>query len=56
MEIIIKISDEDYERLKLYKKAPFSSLTSRIYDAVANGTVVPKVHGRLKDVDAPHED
>jgi len=48
MEIIIKISDEDYERLKLYKKAPFSSLTSRVYEAVANGTPLPK---RMLSVD-----
>lgn len=49
MEIIIKIPEEDYERLKGYKKAPFCSLTSRAYEAIANGTPLPKGHGDLID-------
>lgn len=46
MQVVINIDDEDYERLKEYEKAPFNSLTSRAYEAVANGTVIPKGHGR----------
>ena len=38
MKIVINIDEEDYERLKEYKKAPFCSLTSRAYEAIANGT------------------
>ena len=38
IELVIKISEEDYERLKVYKKAPFCSFPSRVYEAVANGT------------------
>lgn len=38
MQIVIDIPEEDYERLKEYKKAPFRSLTSRAYEAIANGT------------------
>ena len=49
IELVIKISKEDYERLKEYKKAPFCSLTSRAYEAIANGTPLPKGHGRLID-------
>lgn len=33
-----KIPEEDYGRLKEYEKAPFNSLTSRVYEAIANGT------------------
>ena len=51
MQIVIKISKEDYERLKEYEKAPFNSLTSRVYEAIANGTPLPKGHGRLIDAD-----
>lgn len=49
MELIINIPEEDYERLKEYKKAPFRSLTSRAYEVIANGTPLPKGHGRLID-------
>lgn len=52
MQIVIKISKEDYERLKEYEKAPFYSLTSRVYEAIANGIPLPKGHGRLGDLDA----
>ena len=51
MQIVIKISKEDYERLKEYEKAPFYSLTSRVYEAIANGTPLPKDYGRLIDAD-----
>lgn len=52
MQIVINIDDEDYERLKEYEKAPFNSLTSRVYEAIANGTLLQKGHGRLIDADA----
>ena len=56
MQILINIPDEeDYERLKEYKKAPFCSLTSRAYEAIANGTPLPKGHGRLIDADELEE-
>lgn len=47
IELVIKISEEDYERLKVYKKAPFCSFPSRVYEAVANGTPLPKGHEKL---------
>jgi hypothetical protein len=44
VKLIIKVSKEDYERLKEYKKAPFCSLTSRTYEAIANGvTLTPDI-------------
>ena len=49
MQIVIDISEEDYERLKQYEKAPFCSLTSRVYEAIANGTPLPKGHEDLID-------
>jgi len=49
MQIVIDILDDDYERLKVYEKAPFCSLTSRVYEAVANGLLIPKGHGDLID-------
>lgn len=52
IELVIKISEEDHERLKEYEKAPFNSLTSRVYEAIANGTPLPKGHGRLIDKNA----
>ena len=52
MKLVIEISEEDYERLKAYEKAPFCSLTSRVYEAVANGTPLPEHNGRLIDADA----
>jgi len=39
MQIVIDIPEEDYERLKVLKKAPACSLTSRVYVAIANGTI-----------------
>jgi hypothetical protein len=52
IELVIKISEEDYERLKVFKKAPFCSFPSRIYEAIAHGTPLPEHHGDLKDVSA----
>ena len=44
MEIVIKIPDEDYEYLKRHNK-------NGLYNAILNGTPLPKGHGRLKDID-----
>lgn len=37
MEIIVKISDEDYKRIQDIPDA-FNSLTSRVYSAIRKGT------------------
>jgi len=44
MEIVIKISDEDYEYLKTHNK-------HGLYSSILNGTPLPKGHGRLIDAD-----
>ena len=47
MEIVIKISDEDYKAIaKGY--LPFGAIA----DAIRNGTPLPEHHGRLIDADA----
>ena len=46
MEMIIKISEEDYQLLK-NGHIPFNILAK-----VRNGTPLPEHHGRLKDIDA----
>ncbi len=44
MQIVIDISEEDYEYLKKHNK-------HGLYSSILNGTPLPKGHGRLKDVD-----
>ena len=44
MEIVINISDKDYQLMK-DGHIPFNVL-----DAIRNGTPLPKGHGRIKDV------
>ena len=45
MQIVIDIPEEDYEYLKAHNK-------HGLYSSILNGTVLPKGHGRLIDVDA----
>jgi len=56
MELVIKISEEDYERLKEYEKAPFNSLASRVYEAIANSAPFPANHGKIVDLGKIDED
>ena len=48
MQIVIEIDEEDYNRLKEIPYV-FDSLVSRLYNAVKNGTPLPKNHGDLID-------
>lgn len=48
MELVIKISEEDFERCK----KRFQMRIDIIGDAIANGIPLPKGHGALKDTDA----
>lgn len=56
VELVIKISEEDYERLKEYEKAPFNSLTSRVYEAIANSIPLPENHGKIVNLGKIDED
>lgn len=49
MHIVIDISEEMYEELKYLNVHGFTTATD---EAIANGTPLPKGHGRLKDIDA----
>ena len=49
MKIIIDIPEKTYEQLKFLNKQGFGTV---IDEAVANGTPLPKGHGRLIDADA----
>ena len=55
MQIVIDIDDEDYKRIQDVPDV-FDSLTSRTYSAIKNGTLLPKEHGRLGDLDALREE
>lgn len=44
MDIVIKISDGDYEYFKTHNK-------HGLYDFIVNGIQLPKGHGRIMDVD-----
>ena len=50
MQIIVNITDEDYEGLK--RKDKFDDLFLNYYEkAIVRGTPLPKGHGRLGDLD-----
>ena len=51
MQIVIIISEDDYKEVKedTYSGTPFEN---RVFSAIANGTPLPKGHGRLIDADA----
>lgn len=49
MEIVINIPKEDYEYLKSHNE-------NGLYNAILNGTPLPKGHGRLVDVDVLAKD
>lgn len=52
MEIVIKISEEDYKLIKSYGKDSTNyRISLNLYDAVKNGVPLPKGHGRLIDAD-----
>ena len=47
IELVVKIPEEDFERCK----KRYQRRIDIMGDAIANGTPLPKGHGRLKDVD-----
>lgn len=48
IELVIKISEEDYF---LINRNNFCRNKWKVYDAIKNGTPLPKGHGRLGDLD-----
>ena len=49
MKIVIDIPEEEYNYVKTQVK---SGITNPLKMRIANGTPLPKDHGRLKDIDA----
>ncbi len=49
VEVVIKIPEENYERIKFMQE--MGALNNPYLEAIANGTPLPKRHGRLKDID-----
>lgn len=52
MQIVIDIPERTYEQLKFLREQGFDGFETIIDKAVANGTPLPKGHGRLIDADA----
>ena len=53
MKLIIDIPEEEYRNICLMSK---DGIGMALYDWIANGTPLPKGHGRLIDVDRLKED
>lgn len=52
MEMVIKISEENREKIKHAKQGIFIDLYGIMETAINNGVPLPKGHGRLIDADA----
>lgn len=53
IELVIKMSEEEYKNICLMSK---DGIGMALYDWIANGTPLPKGHGRLGDLDALREE
>ena len=53
IELVIKISEEDYKTLININDSRLPSIIARehLFNSIANGTPLPKGHGRLIDAD-----
>lgn len=49
IELVIKIPKEEYKNICLMSK---DGIGMALYDWIANGTPLPKGHGRIADMDA----
>ena len=60
MKIVIDIPDDDYEFVKEQVDTEYCNdvrqINNRLYQIIANGTVLPKGHGRLIDADSASKD
>ena len=52
MKIVIDISDENYKKIKKAYTCIFGDIYYIMQGVIANGTPLPKGHGRLIDTDA----
>jgi len=51
MQIVINISDEEYEHYKNLKEYGYGTMFNSLVERIANGVVLPKGYGRLIDAD-----
>lgn len=52
MELVIRISEKDYEYIKELGFSGYTDQTNRIVEAISNGIVLPKQHGKIIDADS----
>ena len=55
MQIVIDIPEIDYEYIKNDSSIPIA-YDNHVYDAIRNGTTLPKGHGNLIDTDILHHE
>lgn len=55
MQIVIELEETIYNRIKDKHETIWMSDADAIWDSVVNGVLLPKGHGKLKDVDALYE-
>ena len=51
MQILVNISEEDYESMKKHDPIPTVTDGTNAYNAIVNGILLPKGHGKLIDAD-----
>ena len=49
-QIVIELEEADYIKVQL-QPSVFNGLSSRVYDAIKKGKILPQGHGRLIDAD-----
>jgi len=52
MQIVIEISEKQFQDIKQLSDYGYNSMFSGLVEAIANGTSLPEHHGRLIDADA----
>lgn len=52
MKIVIDINEKIIQQAKHYHDLPYDDYVVRVAEAIANGTPLPKGHGRLIDADS----
>lgn len=51
VEVVIKIPKQVYEHINVWKDIVYDDYIAMVTNAILNGTVLPKGHGRLIDAD-----
>ena len=51
IELVIKLSEEDYDSIKEHGFNGYNDQRNRVVEAISNGIPLPKEHGRIMDAD-----